>query len=302
MTTDDEPKRPVIVGPVAQTEALVELWQEGLPAGDKTGWPALDRHYTVAPGQVTIVTGWPSSGKSEWVDALLVNLARQGWHFALFSPENQPIRLHIAKLMEKWSGKPFGDGPSERMTCEEVRHYAKELGRHFCFMQTESGGSSPESVLVAANDYLGAVTGKRGLVIDPWNELEHWRPVGLSETEYISKTLSLIRNWARASGVHVWLVAHPQKLRRDEGGKLPVPTPDAISGSAHFWNKADAAITVWRDLVDLQSQDVTIYVQKVRFKHIGRIGKIGLKWDRITGRYHEPLSTLGAVTYGKHKE
>jgi len=302
MSHDEELTRLRLTGPIAQVEGLVELWESGLPPGDKTGWPSLDRHYTVAPGQVTIVTGWPSSGKSEWLDAMLVNLARQNWHFAMFSPENQPVRIHIAKMMEKWSGKPFGDGPNERLTSEEVRKYAQELGRHFCFMQAENGGCSPESVLTTANDYLRAVGGKHGLIIDPWNELEHWRPHGLSETEYISKTLSLIRNWARSSGVHVWIVAHPQKLRRDDAGKLPLPTPDSISGSAHFWNKADAALTVWRDLSDLQSQDVSIYVQKVRFKHIGRIGKVDLQWDRVTGRYHEPLSKLGAVTYGKHKE
>jgi hypothetical protein len=42
-------------------------------------------------------------------------------------------------------------------------------------------------------------------------------------------------------------VAHPQKVAR-ENGKLPVPRPDMISGSQHWWNKADNAITVWRDM------------------------------------------------------
>lgn len=299
MKKEDELTRPRLIGPVASRESVLELWDCGMPPGDKTGWPSLDRHYTVVPGQVTIVTGWPSSGKSEWLDALLINLSRQGWNIAIFSPENQPVRLHIAKMIEKLSGKPFGDGPTERMTRDEAGRLIDELGKSFCFMSAE-GALSPESVLVSAGEYLESVNGKRGLVIDPWNELEHWRPVGLSETEYISKTLSLIRNWARWGNVHVWIVAHPQKLRRDDGGKLPVPTPDAISGSAHFWNKADAAITVWRDLNNLSSQDVRIYIQKVRFKHVGRIGKVDLKWDRISGRYHE-APTL-QVVYGEHKE
>jgi twinkle protein len=300
---DDEPRGPRLIGPIALREGLAELWEHGMPPGDKTGWPSLDQHYTVAPGQLSIVTGWPSSGKSEWLDALLINLARQGWHFAMFSPENQPVRLHVAKMLEKWSGKPFSAGRTERMLRDEVFEYVDELGRHFCFMEVENGAISPESVLSAANEYLGAVGGKRGLVIDPWNELEHWRPPGLSETEYISKTLSMIRNWARVSGVHVWIVAHPQKLRRDDGGKLPVPTPDAIAGSAHFWNKADCAITVWRDLANLDSQEVKIYVQKVRFKHIGRSGVIELRWDRVTGRYFEPKNPPAVVRrYGDHRE
>jgi len=58
------------------------LWDRGLPPGFSTGWKTLDPHYTVAPGQLTVVTGWPGSGKSEWLDGLLVNLSRDDWKFA----------------------------------------------------------------------------------------------------------------------------------------------------------------------------------------------------------------------------
>jgi twinkle protein len=137
----------------------------------------------------------------------------------------------------------------------------------------EEGALSAHAVIEAASPrgLRSSGPGKRGLVIDPWNELEHWRPANLSETEYVSKTLSSVRNWARRNRVHVWIVAHPQKMRREDG-KLPIPTPDMISGSQHWWNKADCAITVWRDFAKLESQETSIYVQKVRFKHIGRPG------------------------------
>lgn len=291
--------KPKIISPSHLRGELRKLWSEGLPPGDKTGWPSLDKHYSVAPGQLTILTGWPGSGKSEWLDALLVNLSRQGWKLAIFSFENQPVTLHIQKLLEKLSGKPFGAGPTQRLSMEEVAEYADELEGSFGFSETASGSLTAKDVLDAAAPFLARFEGsKRGLVIDPWNELEHWRPPGLSETEYISKTLSMIRNWARTSGVHVWLVAHPAKQIRDSG-KLPVPRPDMISGSAHFWNKADCAVTVWRDLENLESQEVDVYVQKIRFKHIGRPGLVTLKYDRISGRYFEPTK-LGVARYGEH--
>jgi twinkle protein len=75
--------------------------------------------------------------------------------------------------------------------------------------------------------------GIRGLIIDPWNELDHARPASLSETEYISRALTLIRRFARANGVHVWVVAHPTKLIKGANGKYPVATPYDIAGSAH---------------------------------------------------------------------
>ena len=44
----------------------------------------------MVPGELTIITGVPNSGKSEWIDALLVNLAWQhGWCFAMCSMEKK---------------------------------------------------------------------------------------------------------------------------------------------------------------------------------------------------------------------
>ena len=121
------------------------------------------------------------------------------------------------------------------------------------------------------------------------------RPQGLSETEYVSKTLSYVRTgWT--NNVHVWIVAHPQKMHR-ENGKLPVPKPDMISGSQHWWNKADVAITVWRNQEDHEDQNVDVHIHKVRFKHIGRPGVVSLRYDRITGRYHELPSIRDVKAY-----
>lgn len=283
---------------VGVIDRVMELWDRGLPPGDKTGWPSIDAHYTVMPGQVTILTGWPGSGKSEWLDAMLVNLSHQGWKTAIFSPENQPIEIHVTKFVEKITGMPFGQGPTERVPRADLPQVLHEISMRFGFIQQPEGSSlTVEAVIEAAWDYLAhfRVKNKLGLVIDPWNELEHWRPPGLSETEYVSKTLSYIRNWARANKVHVWLVAHPQKMRRDDQGKLPVPKPDMISGSQHWWNKADACITVWRSLSDPSDPNVDIHVQKVRFKHIGRPGLVQLRYDRVTGRYHEAAANIYAL-------
>lgn len=284
-----------------------ELWDRGLPRGYSTGWPSLDAHYTVAPGQLTILTGWPGSGKSEWLDALLLNLARQGWRHALHSPENKPEALHVAKYLEKYLGRPFGDGPTPRMSAEEMHEAMNEIAEWFGFLVASSDSQrevfTVEHIMEAAELFFRSAKcwhskeNPCGLVIDPWNELEHLRPREWSETEYISATLTALRAWARKHRVHVWLVAHPQKLRRDENGHLPVPRPDSISGSQHWWNKADNCLTVWREFNPLPgtAHEVKIYIQKIRFKHIGKIGEIMLHYDRVTGRYGEPDQQLRAV-------
>lgn len=280
-------KRPRIASATEYTEAVEALWKAGLPPGDKTGWPSVDAHYTVAPGQLTIITGWPGAGKSEWLDHLLINLTRQSWKFAIFSAENQPVQLHLAKLMEKLSGQPFGEGPSQRLALDEIKEYCDDLTTSFRFITAREDSLSLHRIVESAAPWLALEDGRKpGLILDPWNELDHWRPPGLSETEYVSQCLSFVRNWARANNVHVWIVAHPAKQPRDNG-KLPVPTPDMISGSQHWWNKADCAITVYRDPANPESRDTDIHIQKIRFKHVGRPGLVTLRYNRVNGRYSE---------------
>ena len=78
--------------------------------GVSTGWRSIDGHYRPVPGELTVVTGVPNSGKSEWVDALMCNLAVQhGWTFALCSLENK-VHEHARKLVEKYTGEPWFEG------------------------------------------------------------------------------------------------------------------------------------------------------------------------------------------------
>jgi twinkle protein len=264
---------------------VMQLYQEGLPAGVSTGWLSVDPYYTVRPGELTIVTGIPSHGKSQFLDALAVNLAREhGWSIAMCSPENTPVARHVAKLLEQYSGWPFHEGPTRRLPSHELADALEWLHQHFVFIAPED--SLTISGLLGIGKTLVARHGIKGFVIDPWNEFDHTRSSNQTETEHISIALGQVRRFARAHGVHVWLVAHPQKLYRKEDGSYPVPTPYDISGSAHWRNKADNCLTVWRDQ-DSPDEPVSLYVQKIRFREVGKVGRVALQFDRITGRYNE---------------
>lgn len=283
----------MIVSHNAIRERVLSLYRSGgLPRGSLTGWPLVDRLYTVGLGQWTLLTGTPNSGKSEWLDALMVNLAKaEPWRFYIYSPENWPLELHHSKIIEKYIGKPFNPGPNERLDEEELD--AAEAWMQGKFHFGKPNRPDIVSIVDEAIEHVASVAEKpqwkTGIVVDPWNQLEHYRPAHQTMTEYVSATLSAVIERVREYGVHLWLVAHPAKLRKDRDGKYPVPTPHDIADSAHFWNKADNCITIWRDQAE-GSQAVDIHVQKVRFKHIGRIGMVTLSYDRVTGRYHEPFA------------
>ena len=57
----------------------------------------------IKTGQLNIVTGVPGSGKSEWVDDLMINtIKNHGIKWAVFSPENYPPQVYYKKLAEKY--------------------------------------------------------------------------------------------------------------------------------------------------------------------------------------------------------
>ncbi|KAL4858725.1 Twinkle [Chlorella vulgaris] len=264
--------------------------------GRSTGWPALDLFYKVVPGELTIVTGVPNSGKSEWIDALLANLAEQhDWCFALCSMEkNAPD--HARQLVEKYVGKPFFDLPYargvRRMNERELNDGFDWIDDRFHLVRYEDEAlPAVEWVLDVARAAVYRY-GIRGLVIDPYNELDHQRPAAMSETEYVSQMLTKVKRFAQTTGVHVWFVAHPRQMREWKGQP---PNLYDISGSAHFINKADNGIVVHRDR-DPNAPDqrqVQILVRKVRNKAAGTIGDCVLEYERVNGRYIDPDSPTG---------
>jgi twinkle protein len=259
-------------------DRLNDLWGKGTGKGLSTGYSNVDEIYTVAQGQLTIVTGYPSCGKSNFVDQMMVNLGRNhDWKFAVCSFENQP-EIHISRLMEIYKEKRFFDG-TKRMTQDEKDEAFKWVEEHFLFLDSE--GVEPatiESILERAKVAVVRM-GIRGLVIDPYNYIDN--KGGQAETEFISGMLTRIQAFAKAYGVHVWFVAHPSKITRS-GMDLPRPDGMAISGSMAWWAKADCGITVHRT-----KENVEIAVWKCRYRWVGTQGETALGYDKVTGTYFE---------------
>lgn len=260
----------------------------GFELGVSTGWSGLNDLYNVVPGELTIVTGVPNSGKSEWIDALLCNLNHSvGWKFALCSMENQ-VREHARKLLEKHIKKPFFDvrygERVERMSVEELDRGKKWLSDSFALIRCENECLPNVDWVLDLARIAVLRHGVNGLVIDPYNELDHQRPPNQTETEYVSQMLTKIKRFAQHHACHVWFVAHPRQLHNWIGGP---PNMYDISGSAHFINKCDNGIVVHRNRdpdagpIDL----VQVCVRKVRNKVIGTIGDAYLSYNRVTGEY-----------------
>lgn len=271
-------------------EKLKRLYIDGLQPGVSTGFPSIDgtgqhnRLYSIRKGELTIVTGIPSHGKSSVLDQLLVQVAKlHGWKFAVFSGENRPTENHVAGLMEKLLERPFNDGPTARITLDDFTDAMKWLNEFVYFLEPDAENQNLATIMALAGQLVDS-DGISAVILDPWNELNHIWPAGTNETTYISGALSSLKRFARARNVHVFVLAHPHQLKK-ENGKYPVPTAYDISGSAHWRNKADNVLSIFRSEVDGSSDTNTVFVQKIRFREVGKIGNATFEYDTVVGRF-----------------
>lgn len=286
-----------ISGVITQDEMrdeVLDFYRNGMKSGIKTGWSSIDKLYTVFPGQLTVVTGIPNSGKSNWLDNLVLNLAiSEGWKIAMFSPENWPPYIHTSTLAEKMLRKPFRNSwysRSDPMTENQLNSAITELNEYIFEIMPKDEIMTVD-VILKKTEQLILRYGINGLVIDPWNEVEH--DIGMMrEDQYISISLGKIRRFARLHGIHIWIVAHPKNLtkpvsngKENTGDKYPPPTMYDISGGAHWRNKADNGICVDRPDKELHVTD--IYIQKIRFKWVGKIGLATLRYSNDCGIYFD---------------
>tara|TARA_R100001082_G_scaffold107971_1_gene82570 strand:+ start:1472 stop:3028 length:1557 start_codon:yes stop_codon:yes gene_type:complete len=247
----------------------------GFKQGAKVGIDSLDKLMTICSDQISVVTGVPGSGKSELIDAIMVSLAqRENWRFAIFSAEN-PIDIHVGKLAEKFIGAPIFEGEN-RMSELDMNRASEWLDDHFFFLDPASDNSL-KSILDRAS-VLIKHKNVNGLLIDPFN----YTDVSL-DTDSISNMLTELHAFATQNHIHIWIVAHPQKMYRMEGGRMPTPLGMDISGSAAWFAKADFGITVERG----EENETKVIVWKCRFKWLGDTGTAYLNYDHVSGRYSD---------------
>lgn len=275
--------------PIAGITTIADIWDEvenfaknGYPPGWKPNG-TLGRFLQFYPGYLTLINGVPGHGKSEWVDFILMQLSIiYNLKGAYFSPENMPFSIHAIKLAEKILGKRF-----EKAKPAELLRVKEHLESTVYFLNADEGYTI-DSILERVRQCV-LRHGINWYVLDPWNRIEH--QYANNETKYISEVLDKIRNFNQKNNCHCFLIAHPTKMQKDQDtGAYEVPGPYNFAGSANFYNKGDICLTVYKELrseINQSDYTVSIYVQKMKFRHWGSTGQIVLQWNPENGRYDD---------------
>lgn len=264
-------------------ESIVDFYENGYPEGYECGISkSFDEHLKFYPGQLTIVTGIPGSGKSEFIDWVMTGLVKtHAWNFGICSFECPP-EIHVTKIAEKIVNKSFAHRrePLHRINNAEFEYSVGLIDKHFHFMNLSLIDITIDGIISKAEEFVRRY-GINGFLFDPWNCIEAKE----DGTNYILQCLNKLINFLEKYKVHGFLVAHPTKLKKDlQTKKYVIPNLYDISGSAHFFNRTHNGISVYRDF-DTNRTDV--YFQKVKWSWLGKLGYCSYEFDTMTRRYKE---------------
>jgi twinkle protein len=266
-------------------DEITDFVRNGFKPGFQVGLPNFDEIFSTYTGQFITVTGIPSSGKSDFVDQMIVGYNQNyGWKTAFASPENVPTYLHAHKLMRKtWQGMPI----KEDIGGDRWNQVADHCNSNYFHIDMEK--YTLESVLRKAAELVKR-KGIKCLVIDPFNKVRDVDCKTEDVNRYTMEYLSKIEIFAKKYDVLVFIVAHPTKMYKDKDGKIEEPTMYNIKGGGEWYDASYHGLLVHRDY---ENKTVKCKVLKVKFQNLGENGaEAHFKWEPKSGCFipHEQIN------------
>ena len=255
---------------------ITDFVENGFKKGYQVGLQNFDEIFSTYTGQFITVTGIPSSGKSDFVDQMVVGYNQNyQWKTAFASPENAPTFLHAHKLMRKvWQDMP----QKSDIGGAKWQSIAKHVNENFFFIDMER--YTLESVLKKGAELVKR-KGIKCLVIDPFNKVRDVNCKTEDVNRYTMEYLTKIEIFAKKYDVLVIVVAHPTKMYKDKDGKIEEPTMYNIKGGGEWYDASYHGLLIHRDY---DNKTVKAKVLKVKFQNLGENGaEAHFRWEYKSG-------------------
>ena len=265
-------------------DELRDFVKNGFKPGFQIGLKNFDKIFSTYTGQFITVTGIPSSGKSDFVDQMVVGYNNlYGWKTAYASPENQPVYLHAHKLMRKtWQDMPSpGDIGGNKW-----KEVANHVNDNYFFIDMDK--YSLESVLRKGAELVKR-KGIKCLVIDPFNKIRDTNAASDDVNRYTMDYLAKIETFCKKYDVLTFIVAHPTKMYKGQDGKIEEPTMYNIKGGGEWYDASYHGLLVHRDY---EAKTTKVKVLKVKFQNLGENGaESHFTWEPRSGSFipHESM-------------
>ena len=255
---------------------VADFVENGFKPGFQVGLKNFDEIFSTYTGQFITVTGIPSSGKSDFVDQMVVGYNKNyGWKTAYASPENHPTYLHAHKLMRKvWEGMP----DKSDIYSDKWKTIGGHINNNFFFIDMER--YTLESVLKKGAELVKR-KGIKCLVIDPYNKVRDVNAGTDDVNRYTMEYLTKIEIFAKKYDVLVFIVAHPTKMYKGQNGKMEEPNMYNIKGGGEWYDASYHGLLVHRNY---ENKSVKVKVLKVKFQNLGENGaEAHFNWEPNSG-------------------
>jgi twinkle protein len=269
-------------------EKMVDLYDSGLPNCIELKneyFGNLNNIFKLMFGHLVVGTGIPSHGKSNFTEWLVVNyLLENDIKASFFSPEHQPMELHMSTFVQKVIGKNYFfeiDG-TERCSKLEVMQFHNWANQKLYLTSPENGEYANWDWIFEKFKEQIFSFGINIFVIDAWNKVEFTG--NRTERENISRTLSRLTQFAQQNNVLIIVIAHPTKMKK-EAGVYDEPTLYDVSGSADFRNQTHDGFCIYRYFGD--DGYSTFRNLKTKYSFQGTIGEmVEFDYHKPSGRYY----------------
>jgi len=259
-------------------DELRDFVKNGFKPGFQVGLNNFDKIFSTYTGQFITVTGVPSSGKSDFVDQMVVGYNNNyGWKTAYASPENQPVYLHAHKLMRKhWQDMPRVDDIGN----DKWQQVTDHVNDNYFFIDMDK--YSLEAVLRKGAELVKR-KGIKCLVLDPFNKIRDTNAVSDDVNRYTMDYLAKIEAFCKKYDVLTFIVAHPTKMYKGSDGKMEEPTMYNIKGGGEWYDASYHGLLVHRDY---EAKTTKVKVLKVKFQNLGENGaESHFTWEPRSGSF-----------------
>lgn len=206
-----------------------------------TGYKELDKKIIgLLMGDVTVLSGLSGSGKTSWIDCVVLNAVQRGYKVGIWSGELQDFRFQ-SWIDQISAGKNY---VCKKEGYENYYYAPKNIANQInkwlegkLFLYNNNYGSKWQQ-LFADIKTLVENEGTQLIVLDNLMALQIDSYDGDKYTQQ-TRFINDLKEYAKAKNIHVILVCHPRK----EGGFL---RKESISGTADLTNLADSVVIIHR--------------------------------------------------------
>lgn len=266
------------------------------------GFPILHNYYSIVHGSCTDITGSPTSGKSQFLLEILINMAQfYGTKHLLYVPDMGTAEEVYKEIISKYTKKTFNESYYSNGKYYENKHYIKEeevikarswVNEYFTIMDY----TKRPTPIQFYEDF------KRLRIEDKFYtaSVDSWKDLKIDHTVradlFLDDCLTYRNKMMQDLGGHMFQIVHPLKTEKGADGSYKMATAYDLKGGTSWFDNGKAILSFNRP--NPMSNDVEVGVLKAKPKSVGEKHVHDLmRYDISCGRYYEGNTDYAAPEY-----